>query len=205
MEFNRKRPICPRDGSRFVPQTGSVCPRDGSCFSRTPSRPKCLWLVVSFARGLLPFLVLFGIPCFCPCEDLGFFLSVSPFFCRDFRGSQRTLPYCFSMESDSVVFYLNLLRIVIHFSEYSKNSVQNVVIHYVFSSEALRVVNSLRIVNSLRVLFFVCRGPLGSVGENKKKLFFCWGGGFPCLFSKKKHGEEGQGREKGYQKWVPSL
>ena len=35
-------------------------------------------------------------------------------------------------------------------------------IHYVFSSESLRAVNSLRIVNSLRVLFLVCRGLLGA-------------------------------------------
>ena len=34
-------------------------------------------------------------------------------------------------------------------------------IHYIFSSESLPVVNSLQIVNSLRVLFLVCRGPLG--------------------------------------------
>ena len=56
---------------------------------------------------------------------------------------------------------VNLLRIVIHYSKHSK-SVQNVVIHYIFSSESLRVVNSLRIVNSLRVLFLVCLGPLGN-------------------------------------------
>ena len=55
---------------------------------------------------------------------------------------------------------VNLLRIVIHYSKYSK-SVQNVVIHYIFSSESLCVANSLHIVNSLRVLFLVCRGPLG--------------------------------------------
>ena len=68
------------------------------------------------------------------------------------------------MESDSVVFYysvVNLLRIVIHYSKNSK-SVQSVVIHYIFSSESLRVVNSLQIVNSLRVLFLVCRGTLGN-------------------------------------------
>ena len=55
---------------------------------------------------------------------------------------------------------VNLLRIVIHYSKHSK-SVQNVVIHYISSSDSLRVVNSLQIVNSLRVLFLVCRGPLG--------------------------------------------
>ena len=36
--------------------------------------------------------------------------------------SQKTLPYCCSTESDSVVLYysvLNLLRIVIHYSKYS--------------------------------------------------------------------------------------
>ena len=78
------------------------------------------------------------------------------------KGPFRTV---FSTESDFVVFYysvVNLLRILIHYSKHSK-SVQNVVIHYIFSSESLRVVNSLRIVNSLRVLFLVCRGPLGTV------------------------------------------
>ena len=38
---------------------------------------------------------------------------------------------------------VNLLRIVIHCSKYS-DSVQNVVIHYIFSSESLRVVISLQ-------------------------------------------------------------
>ena len=42
--FNRKRPVCPRHGSRFVPGTVPVCPREGSCLSRTPSRPKCLFI-----------------------------------------------------------------------------------------------------------------------------------------------------------------
>ena len=77
------------------------------------------------------------------------------------KGPSRTV---FSTESNSVVFYysvVNLLRIVIHYSKYSK-SVQNVVIHYIFSSESLLVVNSLQIANSLRVLFLVCRGPLGA-------------------------------------------
>ena len=76
------------------------------------------------------------------------------------KGPSRTV---FSTESDSVAFYysvVNLLRILIHYSKYSK-SVQNVAIHYIFSSESLRVVNSLQIVNLLRVLFLVCRGPLG--------------------------------------------
>ena len=62
-----------------------------------------------------------------------------------------------------MVFYysvVNLLRIVIHYSKYSK-SVQNVVTHYIFSSESLRVVNSLQIVNSPCVLSLVCRCPLG--------------------------------------------
>ena len=53
----------------------------------------------------------------------------------------------FSTESDSVVLYysvVNSLRIIIHYSKYSK-SVQNALIHYIFSSESLRVVNSLQI------------------------------------------------------------
>ena len=47
-ELNRERPVCPRDGSHFVPGTGPVCPRDSSCLSRTPSRRKCLCLLVFF-------------------------------------------------------------------------------------------------------------------------------------------------------------
>ena len=67
-----------------------------------------------------------------------------------YKGPSRTV---FCTESDSVVCYssvVNLLRIVIYYSKYSK-SIQNVVIHYIFSSE------SLRVVNSLRILFLVCR------------------------------------------------
>ena len=75
------------------------------------------------------------------------------------KGPFRTV---FSTESDSALFYyfrvVNLLRVVIHYAKYSK-SVQNVVIHYIFSGESLCVVNSLQIVNSLRVPFLVCRGP----------------------------------------------
>ena len=56
---------------------------------------------------------------------------------------------------------VNLLRIVIHYSN-SSESVQNVVIHYIVGSESLRVVNSLQIANSPRILFLVCQGPLGS-------------------------------------------
>ena len=52
---------------------------------------------------------------------------------------------------------VNLLRIVIHYSKYSKPLLN----HYIFSSDSLRAVNSLQIVNSLCVLFLVCRGPLG--------------------------------------------
>ena len=48
VELNRERPVCPRDGSHFVPGRGPICPRDGSCFSRTPSRRKCLCLLVFF-------------------------------------------------------------------------------------------------------------------------------------------------------------
>ena len=48
------------------------------------------------------------------------------------EGPSRTV---FSTESDSVVFYhpvVDLLRIVIHYSKYSK-TVQTVAIHYTFS------------------------------------------------------------------------
>ena len=77
------------------------------------------------------------------------------------KGPSRTV---FTTESDSVVFHysvVNLLRIVIHYSKYNK-SVWNIVIHYIFSTESLRVVNSLQIVNSLRILFLVRKGPLGT-------------------------------------------
>ena len=79
---------------------------------------------------------------------------------------QRTHLYCFleiyGVRFRSVLLYSvgNVLHVVISYSKYSK-SVQNVVLHYIFSSESLRVVNSLQIVHSLRVLFLVCRGPLG--------------------------------------------
>ena len=46
LELNRKRPVFSRDGSQFVPGRGPDCPRDGFCLSRTPSRPKCLCLLV---------------------------------------------------------------------------------------------------------------------------------------------------------------
>ena len=46
LEFNRRRQVCPKDGTRFVPGTRPVCPKNGSCLSRTPSRPKCLCLLV---------------------------------------------------------------------------------------------------------------------------------------------------------------
>ena len=48
VELNRERPVCPRDGSHFVPGRGPICPRDGSCLSRTPPRRKCLCLLVFF-------------------------------------------------------------------------------------------------------------------------------------------------------------
>ena len=52
---------------------------------------------------------------------------------------------------------MNLPCIVIRHSKYDK-SVQNVMNHYIFSSES---VNSLQIVYSLRILFLERRGPLG--------------------------------------------
>ena len=48
VELNRERPVCPRDGSRFVPGRGPICPRDGCCLSRRPFRRKCLCLLVFF-------------------------------------------------------------------------------------------------------------------------------------------------------------
>ena len=52
VELNRKRPVCPKDGSQFVPGRGPVCPRDGSYLSRTPSHPECLCLLVFFLPDL---------------------------------------------------------------------------------------------------------------------------------------------------------
>ena len=78
------------------------------------------------------------------------------------KGPSRSV---LSTESDSVVFYysvVNVLRMAIHYSKYSK-SVQNVGNDYIFSSESPRVANSLQIVNSLRVFFLACQGPLGMV------------------------------------------
>ena len=91
-------------------------------------------------------------------------------FCRSFwthkpKGPSRTV---FSTESDSVVFYysvVNLLRIVMHYSKSSK-AVQNEVIHYIFSSEPLRVINSLYAYR-----FLVCRGPLGNEGSELSGKF----------------------------------
>ena len=61
-------------------------PRRNICFLRSQGPPY---------RGLklenhpvLPFLVFFEIPCFFPYEDFLVFLSVFPFFSRDFRGSE---------------------------------------------------------------------------------------------------------------------
>ena len=55
VEFNRKRPVCPRGGSEFVAGRGPVCPRDSSCLSRRPSGPKCLCLLVFFHARLKGF------------------------------------------------------------------------------------------------------------------------------------------------------
>ena len=49
VELNRERPVCPRDGSHFVPGRGPICPKDGSCLSRTLSCRKCLCLLVFFS------------------------------------------------------------------------------------------------------------------------------------------------------------
>ena len=54
VELNRERPVCPRDGSHFVPGRGPICPKDGSCLSRTPSRRKCLCLLVFFLPDYSP-------------------------------------------------------------------------------------------------------------------------------------------------------
>ena len=53
VESNRKRPVCPRHGSQFVPGRGPVCPRDGSYLSQTPSCPKCLCLLVFLLPELM--------------------------------------------------------------------------------------------------------------------------------------------------------
>ena len=46
VELNRERPVCPMDGSHFVPGRGPICPGEGSHLSRTPSRRKYLCLLV---------------------------------------------------------------------------------------------------------------------------------------------------------------
>ena len=52
VEFNTNRPVCPRDGSQYVPGRGPVCPTDSSCLSRTPSRPKCFCLLFIFLSDM---------------------------------------------------------------------------------------------------------------------------------------------------------
>ena len=76
------------------------------------------------------------------------------------KGPSRTV---FSTESNSVVFHysvVNLLRIVIHYSKCSK-SIQRAVIHYIFSSESLRVGNSLQSSKFTTHTVFSMSGSLG--------------------------------------------
>ena len=47
---NRFVPVCPRDGSPFVPRTCPLCPRNGPRSFWTPSGPKCLCLLNFFVR-----------------------------------------------------------------------------------------------------------------------------------------------------------
>ena len=67
VELNRERPVCPRDGSHFVPGRGPICPRDGSCLSRTPSRRKCLHRPAENAY-VYSTLLVFSCPIFGPEE-----------------------------------------------------------------------------------------------------------------------------------------
>ena len=64
---------------------------------------------------------------------------------------------------------MNLLRILIHYSKHSK-SAQNVVIHYIFSSESLRVVNSLTDSKFTTRTVFSMSGPLGFANNSDPKL-----------------------------------
>ena len=69
----------------------------------------------------------------------------------------------FSTESDSVAFYysaVTLLRIVIHYSKYSKSVTGNVVLHYIFSRESLLVVISLQRVKFTTHTVFSMSGSL---------------------------------------------
>ena len=79
---------------------------------------------------------------------------------KDPKGPSRTV---FSTESDSAVNLLLCSEITAHSdsppTKTEQITTQNVVIHYILSSESLHVVvHSLQIVNSLRVPFLVCRG-----------------------------------------------
>ena len=66
-ELDRKRPVCPRDGSQFVPGTGPICPSDGPvCARHRPAQPVyvywffyCLIIVAKSPQVKTPFS---GIP-----------------------------------------------------------------------------------------------------------------------------------------------
>ena len=60
VEFNRERPVCPRDGSHFVPGRGPVCPRDGFVFVPDTVPPKMFMFIwPMFARHFLRKFLLF--------------------------------------------------------------------------------------------------------------------------------------------------
>ena len=52
VELNRERPVCPRDGSHFVPGRGPICPRDGSCLSgHRPAENVYVYWFFSFPKN----------------------------------------------------------------------------------------------------------------------------------------------------------
>ena len=90
--------------------------------------------------------------------------------------TQRTLPYCFQHG----VRFRSVLLLCSEFTTHSASllkieqiTTENVVIHYIFSSESLRVVNSLQTLSQGFLEF----------GKREKSLFFGW---FSLLFPKKK-------------------
>ena len=49
VELNRERPVCPRDGSHFVPGRGPICPRDGLLFVPDTVPPKMFMFIGFFS------------------------------------------------------------------------------------------------------------------------------------------------------------
>ena len=60
VELNRERPVCPGDGSHFVPGRGPICPRDGFLFVPDTVLPKMFMFIGYFFPDCLWFQLLFA-------------------------------------------------------------------------------------------------------------------------------------------------